>query len=91
MSARKPYPSDLTALQWHNIRHLFPGGDRPPKGPGRPRTATVVAQTDLSLAALGRKEFGWLVHASGETVGEFRARTAHYVGSAGLGAAVRGA
>ena len=58
---------------------------------GRPRTATVVAQTELSLAALGRREFGWLVHASGETVGEFRARTAHYVGSAGLGSAVRGA
>ena len=58
---------------------------------GRPRTATVVAQTELSLAALGRREFGWLVHASGETVGEFRARTAHYGGSAGLGAAVRGA
>src|SRR5438874_12383742 len=38
MSARKPYPSDLTALQWHNIRHLFPGGDRPPGRPGRPRT-----------------------------------------------------
>ena len=58
---------------------------------GRPRTATVTARTDLSLAALGRREFSWLVQASGETVGEFRTRTAHYVGSAGLGAAVRGA
>jgi putative transposase len=38
MSARKPYPSDLTDLQWHNIGHLFPGGDRPSRGPGRPRT-----------------------------------------------------
>jgi putative transposase len=36
--ARKPYPSDLTALQWDNIAHLFPGGDRPPRSPGRPRT-----------------------------------------------------
>jgi putative peptide zinc metalloprotease protein len=57
---------------------------------GRPRTATVTALSDLSLASLGRKDFGWLVQASGETVGEFRARTAHYVGAAGLGAAVRG-
>src|SRR6266511_2330413 len=35
MSARKPYSSDLTALQWANIEHLFPQ----PKGRvGRPRT-----------------------------------------------------
>lgn len=58
---------------------------------GKPRTATVRATSDLVLASLGRNEFGWLVRASGETMGEFRARTAHYVGSAGLGAAVRGA
>jgi putative transposase len=38
MSARKPYPSDLTDLQWQNIHHLFPGGDRPPRSVGRPRT-----------------------------------------------------
>jgi putative transposase len=38
MSARKPYPSDLTEMQWQNIHHLFPGGDRPPRSPGRPRT-----------------------------------------------------
>ena len=37
-TARKRYPSDLTDLQWHNISHLFPGGDRPPGGAGRPRT-----------------------------------------------------
>ena len=24
MQARKPYPSDLTDLQWDNIEHLFP-------------------------------------------------------------------
>ena len=47
--------------------------------------------SDLSLAALGRSEFAWLVQASGETMGEFRARTAHYVGAAGLGRAVGGA
>jgi putative peptide zinc metalloprotease protein len=57
---------------------------------GRPRTATVRAVTDLVLAALGRREFIWLVKESGETMGQFRARTAHYVG-AGLGEAVRGA
>jgi len=58
---------------------------------GRPRSATVTALTDLELAALGRNEFAWLVKTSGETMGEFRARTAHYVGTAGLGAAVQGA
>ena len=58
---------------------------------GRPRSATVTAVTDLTLAALARNEFDWLVRESGETVGEFKARTAHYVGAAGLGAAVRGA
>jgi putative transposase len=36
MSARKPYPSDLTDLQWFNIEHLF---HKPARGPGgRPRT-----------------------------------------------------
>jgi len=58
---------------------------------GRPRSATVTAVTDLVLAGLGRNEFAWLVQRSGETMGEFRARTAHYVGAAGLGAAVEGA
>jgi putative peptide zinc metalloprotease protein len=58
---------------------------------GRPRSATVTAVTDLVLAGLGRNEFTWLVQRSGETMGEFRARTAHYVGAAGLGAAVEGA
>jgi len=57
---------------------------------GRPRSATVTAATDLELAALGRKEFAWLVKTSGETMGEFRTRTAHYVGAAGLGSAVGG-
>jgi transposase len=35
MSARKPYPSDLTALQWANIEHLFP---QPKNRAGRKRT-----------------------------------------------------
>ena len=34
MSARKPYPSDLTALQWDDIEHLFP---RPKSNAGRKR------------------------------------------------------
>ena len=57
---------------------------------GRPRSATVTAITDLVLATLGRDEFAWLVRTSGETMGEFRARTAHYVSAAGLGTAVGG-
>jgi CRP-like cAMP-binding protein/Zn-dependent protease len=56
---------------------------------GHPRTATVTALTDLVLAGLGREDFQRLVRSSGEKVGEFRARTAHYVG-AGLGSATRG-
>src|SRR6266850_656810 len=51
---------------------------------GYPRTATVTAQTDLVLAGLGREDFLRLVRGSREKIGEFRARTAHYVG-AGLG------
>ncbi|HYK97717.1 MAG TPA: cyclic nucleotide-binding domain-containing protein [Candidatus Acidoferrales bacterium] len=58
---------------------------------GSARTATVTAVTDLVLATLRRPDFAWLVQASGETMGEFRARTAHYVGAAGLGTAVGGA
>ena len=54
---------------------------------GGPRTATVTAVTDLILAGLTRSDFARLVRGSGETVGEFRERTGHYVG-AGLGGAV---
>jgi len=36
MNARKPYPSDLTDLEWGNLEPLFPR-PRPGKG-GRPRT-----------------------------------------------------
>ena len=53
------------------------------------RTATVVAETQLVLSVLDRGAFAGLVRASGETVGDLRERTAHYVG-AGLGGAVRG-
>ena len=39
MPTRKPYPSDLTDLQWQNIEHLF---GRPRQGQGgRPRTDPV--------------------------------------------------
>ena len=55
----------------------------------QPRSATVTALTDLVLAGLGREDFLRLVRSSGEKVGEFRARTAHYVG-AGLGSETRG-
>jgi len=55
----------------------------------QPRSATVTALTDLVLAGLGREDFLRLVRSSGEKAGEFRARTAHYVG-AGLGSATRG-
>jgi putative transposase len=49
MSARKPYPSDLTELQWQNIHHLFPGGDRLPRSPGRPRTYDLKDIVDAVL------------------------------------------
>lgn len=54
---------------------------------GGARTATVTAASDLVLATLSRADFARLVRGSGETVGEFRERTGHYVG-AGLGGAV---
>ena len=57
---------------------------------GVPRTATVTAEGPLVVATLSRADFETLVRASGETPGDFRARTAHYVG-AGLGGAVGGA
>ena len=34
-TTRNRYPSALTDLQWHNISHLSPAGDRPPGGPAR--------------------------------------------------------
>lgn len=54
-TARKNYPSDLTGHQWENISHLFPGGDRPPGGPGRPRTYDLreVVNAVLYLARGG--------------------------------------
>ncbi|HEY8648148.1 MAG TPA: cyclic nucleotide-binding domain-containing protein [Candidatus Limnocylindria bacterium] len=57
---------------------------------GVPRTATVTAKGTLAVGVLGRSDFAALVTASGETMGEFRSRTGHYVG-AGLGGAVGGA
>jgi putative transposase len=49
MSARKPYPSDLSELQWQNIHHLFPGGDRRRGSPGRPRTYDLKDVVDAVL------------------------------------------
>ncbi len=49
MSVRKPYPSDLSELQWRNIHHLFPGGDRPARSPGRPRTYDLKDIVDAVL------------------------------------------
>jgi CRP-like cAMP-binding protein len=57
---------------------------------GHPRTATVTAATDLVLAGLGREDFLRLVRGSREKTGEFRARTAHYVGIGLGGSATRG-
>lgn len=56
---------------------------------GRPRTASVTAAGRLTVAALDRVDFAALVRSSGETMGEFRTRTDHYVG-AHLGAAAGG-
>lgn len=83
--------ADLT-IAGRSVRRLGPGAGFGELALlfGRPRSATVTAVTDLVLAALGREEFAWLVRTSGETMGEFRARTAHYVSAAGLGTAVGG-
>jgi transposase len=45
----------LTGLQWQNISHLFPGGDRRPGGAGRPRTYELreVVNAILYLARGG--------------------------------------
>ena len=56
---------------------------------GKPRSATVSAAGPLVVASLDRQAFAGLVRASGDAMGEFRARTGHYVG-AGLGGAVAG-
>ena len=58
---------------------------------GGHRTATVRAVTDLVLAGLLRDDFARLVRASGESAGDIRARTAHYVGVGGHGAAAASA
>jgi len=53
MNARKPYLSDLTAIQWDNIEHLF---RTTPRGPGgRPRTYPVreVVNALLYMARSG--------------------------------------
>ena len=58
MSARTPYPSDLTDLQWSNIHHLFPHGDRPLGPPGRPRTCRLKESVD-AVSYLARAGCQW--------------------------------
>jgi putative transposase len=55
---RTRYPSDLTDLQWDNIARLFPGVDRPPGGPGRPRTYSRREIVNAALY-LARSGCGW--------------------------------
>jgi putative transposase len=52
MQARKPYPSDLTDLQWDNIEHLFPS---PRSRSGRKRTYSLrdLFEAMLYLARSG--------------------------------------
>jgi putative transposase len=52
--SRKPYPSDLTDLQWDNIEHLVPA----PKAGGRPRTYSNRDIVDGILYVL-RSGCGW--------------------------------
>lgn len=46
---RKPYPTDLKDLQWHNVEHLFPG----PKPGGRPRRYDNRDLADAAFYLLG--------------------------------------
>ena len=55
MSARKPYPSDLTPLQWDNIEHLFP---QPTGRAGRPRTYDRKDIVD-AISYLARTGAAW--------------------------------
>ena len=56
--ARTRYPSDLTDLQWSNIEHLFPGGERRAGSPGRPRTYSLRDIVDAALY-LARSGCAW--------------------------------
>jgi putative transposase len=56
MEARKPYPSDLSDVQWDNIEHLF---QAPRRGPGgRPRTYDVREVVN-ALFYLARSGCAW--------------------------------
>jgi putative peptide zinc metalloprotease protein len=55
---------------------------------GGGRTASVRAATDLVLMSLARRDFAALVKASGETMVDYRSRTAHYESAPGLAAQV---
>ena len=58
MSARKPYPSDLTDVQWDNIEPLFPPQQRPAGRAGRPRTYTVREIVN-AICYLARSGCAW--------------------------------
>jgi putative transposase len=56
MKTRKPYPTDLTDLQWDNSEHLF---RKPPRGKGgRPRTYALRDIVD-ALFYLARSGCAW--------------------------------
>jgi len=54
------------------------------------RTASVRALTDVTLMSLARQDFTALVRSSGETLGTFRERTAHYENTPGIGTSLAG-
>jgi putative peptide zinc metalloprotease protein len=57
---------------------------------GGGRTASVRAVTDVTLMSLARQDFAALVKASGETMRDFRQRTAHYENAPGIGSSLAG-
>jgi len=56
MNARKRYPSDLTALQWDNISHLFEKPNRSKRG--RPREYSLRDIVD-ALFYMARSGCAW--------------------------------
>jgi len=81
---------EVIAPDGHVIRTLGPDQDFGELALlfGTPRTASVRAVTEVALMGLARKDFATLVKTSGETMGRFRERTAHYESAPGLGSAV---
>src|SRR5438874_11754429 len=56
MHARKPYPSDLTDLEWLNIEHLF---HKPPRGPDRRSREYPLREIVNALLYLDRGGCSW--------------------------------